>query len=670
MIFCLPPQYVDKMKSAIRSGKLNPAKMNAMTSIQRRKFLSTIVGKGNAKEVNLLFERKLLLKNQEKAMTDWARETTGMSKEAKEKTLEKIRQTYAEKKRRLENPKENEKFLNEITSDVYSKKMKTDITLDEAQKITELSADVAKYRENMNADFTFKTKQDKINYGASKVAFENYTSALKSDALKRPLLLPTSPAKIIEDFRIAANFIADNSRALLATFDNSFWGRQGIKVLFSGRFTHLWAKNFAKSFKDIAQIMKSGTKKGDVIIDATKAEIYSRKNYLNGRYELGKKLDVKGVEEEFPTSLPSKIPVLGRFFKAAETAYEAGAMRLRADVADAMYKMVEKTGRDMKNKVTVGDINQMINSMTGRGGLPIGESYQAAANKTFFSIKFLKANLDTLMSPILLATNPRSFARQQAAKNLLMITSVVGSILGIAKALDPDSVNFDPRSTNFGKIKIGNTKFDITGGMGSILTLLSRIIPTKKDGEWGQYSESSVTGKVTKLGEGYGAPDGMDVFWQFVQNKFSPLASVISQTLKRETFEGDKPSILSTAKGLTVPIIMQEGAEASQNERSANLMLILIAEALGISANTYGLRTSWQQSTSKELIEFKEKVGDKTFKKANDEYNKKVNDWFDGVVNTDEYKNKDDEEKANFLSKERRKIKEKVFRDYKFYNYN
>jgi len=66
------------------------------------------------------------------------------------------------------------------------------------------------------------------------------------------------------------------------------------------------------------------------------------------------------MEEEFPTSFPSRIPVLGRFFKAAEVAYEAGAMRLRADVADAMYMMAEKVGRDLKNKVTVGDINLTV----------------------------------------------------------------------------------------------------------------------------------------------------------------------------------------------------------------------------------------------------------------------------------------------------------------------
>jgi len=662
MAFCLPQQLAEKIKKAITSGKLNPETLNKMTSAERRNFLASIVGKDNAKQVNLLFEQKLLLKNQEKAMTDWAREITGMSKEAKEKTLEKIRQTYADKKRRLFNPAENEKFLNEISSDVYSKKYRTDVSLEEAQTITELSADVINNKAKMKPDFTWKTPEDAINFGASKVAFNNYVGALKTEAGKRPLLSPTSPAKIIEDARIAFNFIADNSRSLLATFDNSFWGRQGIKVAFDPRFVGKWAKNFAKSFKDIGQVLKKGGAKGDAIIDATKAEIYSRKNYLKGYYEKGRKLDVGVKEEEFPTSFPSKIPVFGRFFKAAETAYEAGAMRLRADVADAMYKMAGKVGRDLESKKEVGDINELVNSMTGRGGLPAGEKWQELTNKAFFSVKFLKANLNTLTSPVALLKEPTSFAKQQAAKNLLSVVSVIGSILGIAKSIDPDSVNFDPRSTNFGKIKIGNTRFDITGGMGSIVTLASRMLT--------QASTSSVTGKITKLGKGYGTPSGMDVLWNFIENKFSPIASVISDLIEQETFEGDKPSILSTAKGLTVPIIMQQGAEATQNEKSANLMLILIADALGIGANTYGLQTNWSQSTSKEMTNFKEKVGKDKFKEANDEYNKKVNEWFEGQVNTDKYKKMDNEDKAKFLQKERRKIKEEVFRDYKFYNYN
>ena len=139
MPFCLQLEEANKIKATIRSGKLSPEKMVAMTSQERRAFLAEIVGTENAKEVNLLFERKLLLKNQERAMYDWAAEITGLSKEQKEATREKIRETYAEKKRMVEDPAENEKFLNEIVADTYSKKFKTEITLDEAQTITELS---------------------------------------------------------------------------------------------------------------------------------------------------------------------------------------------------------------------------------------------------------------------------------------------------------------------------------------------------------------------------------------------------------------------------------------------------------------------------------------------------------------------------------------------------
>ena len=59
-IFCLPTKYADKIKQAVRSGKLNPEKLNNMTSAQRREFLTGLVGNKNARQVNLLFERKLL----------------------------------------------------------------------------------------------------------------------------------------------------------------------------------------------------------------------------------------------------------------------------------------------------------------------------------------------------------------------------------------------------------------------------------------------------------------------------------------------------------------------------------------------------------------------------------------------------------------------------------
>lgn len=645
---------------AVSSGKLSPEKLNKMTSAESRVFLESIVGKENATQVNLLYEKTRLLKNPERGAVNWVRGLTGLSKEAKEATLAKIHQTYADKKRRVWEPEAHESFLNEIVADVYSKKLRTEVTLSEAQILTELGAEATKNLSKMNEGFTWKTKEDGINFGASKVAFDNYVGALKTEAQKRPLVnIFTQKGigkfdAIVENSKISLNFIADNSRAIVASFDNSFWGRQGIKVMLNPKYADLWAKNFAKSFVDITRTLKGGNKAGDAIIDGVKAEIYTRKNYLNGRYEKGKKLDVGIKEEEFPTSAPSKIPVLGRLFRASEVAYEAGAMRLRVDIADRLYKLAEKNGVDLTNKATVGDINQLVNSMTGRGDMGLKPGTQAFLNKAFFSIKKVKSDIDFLTDAFKSSKDP--FVRQQAAQNLIMVGSSMAIILAIANELDPDSVEENPTSANFGKIRIGDTRFDVTGGIVPLVILASRIATQSK--------KSSITGEVSKLGEKFGSPTGMDVLWNFTENKFSPMFSVIKELIDQKTFAGKYPTLLNELKTLTVPIIIQEGATTAQNEHSADLLLVLLAESLGISANTYSINTDWTRSKSNDIKLFKYNVGEKKFKEANDEFNLYMRTWFSQVEKTEKYRNLSDKDKGKAITRQRSEVKKAIFEKY------
>ncbi len=662
MVLCLPLKEANKIKEAIRNGTLSPDKLNKMTSKERREFLTDIIGAENAKEVNLLFEKKLLLKNQEKALTDWAREITGLSKEQKEATLEKIRKTYADKKRRLQDPKENETFLNEIISDVYSRKFKTEIALEEAQTITELSQDLKRAREKMNPDFTWKTEEDGLNFGAARVALDNYVGGLKAEANKEFFVNPFKVRGLMEkiealklDARIAIKFIADNSRAIKASVDNSLWGRQGIKVLFTHPKT--WANNFAKSWKDIYTTLKESNKTDNVIVDGVKAEIYSRTNYLNGRYELGKKLDIGTGEEEFPTSLPSKIPGLGRLFKAAEVSYEAGAMRLRSDVADIVYDLAEQTGVDMENKIEIGSINEMVNSMTGRGRLGRLESAGKIINSVFFSAKFFKSNLDTLTAHAF-SGDFSKFARKQASINLLKIVSSISLILLISSSFDDDSVEWDARSANFGKIRIGNMRFDVTGGMSSLIILAARVAT--------QSTKSSVTGVITEYNKGYGSPAGMDAIWNFTENKFSPMFSVIKELVDQKTFDGEKPTVINQLANLTVPIIIESGIEAYQKEDLSNALLVMIADGIGISANVYSYNNNWNISPGKELTQFKEKVGDKIFKESNDEYNRLVNEKIVELKKDPKWQAMDEEDKQNKLTSEKNKIKKDIFREHRF----
>lgn len=660
-MFCLRQPEIDKLKDAFRKGELDPEKLN-IESQARRELLSKYISPENAKQVSLLFEKKLLLKNQEKAMYDFANETLGMNQEAKQEITDKIKKSYQEKKDRVFDPKEDEKFLNEITSEIYSKKYSTEVSLEDAQKITELAHDVKEARDSIK-DESVKTKESE-NFGAAKVALDNYVGELKNDIVKEGLVNPLKQDSVVEgakavinNAKISINFIAENSRSIIAALDNSFWFRQGFKALVNPIHTKAWTDNFIQSWKDIGKTIAGGDKTGDAILDGVKAEIYSRPNYLNGRYELGKKLDVGTGEEQYPSSLPSKIPVLGRLFRASEVAYEAGAMRLRADIADKLYEVAEKAGIDLKDPKQVGDINEVVNSMTGRGRLSLDQKTAKAVNSAFFSIKFVKSNIDTLT---LHQGKLSKFATTQAAINLTSAVVSAGVVLSIAKALYPDSTDFDPKGNLFGKIKIGNNvPIDITGGMGAFVILASRIIS--------QESKNSKTGVTTKLGSGYGVPTTGDVLINFTEGKFSPFFGVLRDyVLRQKDMQGNKPTVGSEALGLITPIEVSNWVQ-SKKESAGVRLATMILDGVGFNANSGNYEKNWGSETTKELEQFLDKVGKDKFLEANEEYNNRYNDWLDKAVDTSEYRNLSDEDKKRLLMEEKSKLKKTIFKEYGFH---
>jgi hypothetical protein len=353
-------------------------------------------------------------------------------------------------------------------------------------------------------------------------------------------------------------------------------------MLTSIRNADIWAKGFIESWKAIGREL--------VGIDGmlpVKADVFSRPNALNGKYKAGGfDLGIK-FEEAFPVSYPGRIPLLGRFFKAAESAFNGMALIMRADYADRVIARAEKYGKDMSNPDEARGSGKLVNSMTGRGSIGKLDVIGNEINTAIFSIKFLKSNIDVLTAHIFDPTMGK-FEKIEAAKNLAGIVVTTSAILFTANQLFPDSVDWDPRSANFGKIRIGDTRFDVSGGMASIITLASRITPTIHDGEWGFYSKSSTTGKVTKLNSGkWGSMTVMDIINNYWQGKLSPIAGALRDVWKGETFGGQKITPTGLATQLLTPLPIQTFLELKNNPNSANLLLSMILEGLGISANTY-----------------------------------------------------------------------------------
>jgi hypothetical protein len=197
----------------------------------------------------------------------------------------------------------------------------------------------------------------------------------------------------------------------------------------------------------------------------------------------------------------------------------------------------------------------------------------------------LKSQIDTLLQPIT-GAGGSNFVRKQAAINLLKIIGGTAAVLGTAKALNKNSVEFDPRSADFGKIRVKDTRFDVSGGMSSLVTLASRLITMS--------SKSSTTGNIKKLNARdkkgnpvFGAQTGTDVIYNFFENKLSPAASVAKDLIEGQDFDGNKPTILKEAKNLFMPLPIATFEELKNNPNSANILISMIADALGISTNTY-----------------------------------------------------------------------------------
>jgi hypothetical protein len=437
----------------------------------------------------------------------------------------------------------------------------TGVSDTEAQELMNRYEDMRQKREDME-----RSGRDRMVFGRSYVDFHEYKSELMFRATKLSL------GEALRMPGRTASKIAGISKAVKAAFDNSYIFRQGFKTMWS--HPKIWLDNSLKSFKWAVQQFG-----GKHVMRELMADIVSRPNYINGKMERAK-LSFGNPEEPFPTSIPEKIWFFGKLYKASETAFAGQAYKTRADLFDKFMdvEVGNKKMVEVADKKRLENIGKLVNSLTGRGHIgKITKEQGEAINNVFFSLRFLKSNYDFLTTPFKIKVDP--FVRKEAAKNLLKATMGTAFVLGVANALKPGSVEWDTRSADFGKIRIGNTRFDVTGGMGSLIILASRMIQGS--------SKSSVSGKISK-GTGI-LGDPMDYFYNFFEGKLSPVSSTLVSLFKRKDYRTRKPpTVWDVARRTMAPLPVENAEELLRDPKSADFLLSLIADGLGIGVNTYG----------------------------------------------------------------------------------
>lgn len=288
-------------------------------------------------------------------------------------------------------------------------------------------------------------------------------------------------------------------------------------------------------------------------------------------------------EERFMSNLAEKIPIIGRIVRASGRAYTGFLNKLRADVFDDMLLKAQNTVG-----VTPERTKQMasfINAASGRGDLASFGRSSEILNGIFFSPRLMASRVQLLrqvIDPVFIARQD-PFVRKEAWKTLLSSASILGT-MGSLAVLGGAKMSTDPTNADYLKVRVGNTRYDLGGGLTQYVRLMAQIA-------FGKVT-SSTTGKVTKLGEGYKPFTDVDLITRFLQNKENPLFSLMMETpsLLRGNAKnaiGQPTDIPTEVRDRVIPLIGQDIRDAMAEVGPVGIFSAGVPSAFGVGVQTY-----------------------------------------------------------------------------------
>jgi hypothetical protein len=157
-------------------------------------------------------------------------------------------------------------------------------------------------------------------------------------------------------------------------------------------------------------------------------------------------------------------------------------------------------------------------------------------------------------------------------------------LLGAAKAFGAQpSVQPDPRSSDFAKIRIGNTRIDPWAGLAQVTTFLARTLTGKTITQAGE--TRPIRGKVR-----YGTPTWTDVAKKFTISKLAPLPGTVVALLEGQGFAGQPVTLSSTAANLIVPLSSSDMIDSMKEQGFTPGAALTVLSMLGEGVQTYSPR--------------------------------------------------------------------------------
>lgn len=335
------------------------------------------------------------------------------------------------------------------------------------------------------------------------------------------------------------------ARAVMTSMDFSAVLRQGGFVAFGNPVRA--AKALGPMFRAFASPVKAHAI-NEAVLNRPNAPLYARsKLYLAPLDETAR---LTAQEEALMSRLAGKIPGVA----GSQRAYSTFLNVLRADSFDAMTATLAKGGEVTVDEATA--IAKFINVATGRGGLGKFENAAEGLNTIFFAPRYVTSRFQLLAGTPMWKAPGR--ARALMAKEYAKYLAGMATVYMLGKMAGAE-LEFDPRSSDFGKLKFGDTRLDPLSGLAQTTTLIGRLVT-------GQTKNAAGKVKPIRGDVPFGQGDSADVIQRFLRSKLSPAFGTAVDLAAGENVVGEKVTLGSAAVNMVTPMNFKEIYDVMREE--------------------------------------------------------------------------------------------------------
>lgn len=310
-------------------------------------------------------------------------------------------------------------------------------------------------------------------------------------------------------------------------------------------------------------------------------------------------------EDQMGAEPLKKIPYFGRWIRASERNMIVGLNMVRTEIFyEFMRKNPNATSEELDAYAEITTIG------SGRGNLGTFTYAGMALSLAFFAPRFAVSRIQL---PFMLAKHwKHKRVRKELIKDFMINGATAFTVLNLA-AMAGATVDWDPESSDFLKIKKGNTRYDIFGGGLPLVRLFGRLF----------FAITNRVGITGKYKPEYATPELKREFTNFILYKLNPVWTYGHTVITGKNIIGQEQSPLEATVRAMSMLFLQEAWDVGVDQGIGSGITAGALAGLGVGVQNYEKNVVYQRRIAVAKIKSMVDAGamkkaKKTFDKWND----------------------------------------------------